>query len=119
LRASARPLTRVPFPTAIALSAISVPAKSALAPMAPAPLTCQNTRDALAPLVSTTWLPAAMARAPSTWKTKTAFALPPPSRVNVVVFDAAPAIVWRPGPTVAPASAPASGDPPVRAATSV
>ena len=61
--------------------------------MAPAPLTCQKTRDARAPLVSTTWLPAAKASAPLTWKTKTAFGSPPPSRVTVPVFDAAAEMV--------------------------
>ena len=39
--------------------------------------------------------------------------------VSVVVAAGPPAIVWSPGPTVAPASAPASGVPQVRAATSV
>src|SRR3984885_8229467 len=93
LMANARPLTTLPFPTATALSAISVPANVALAPIAPAPLTCQNTFDACASPVSTTWLPAAIAIAPPTWKTNTAFGSPPPSRVNVPVFDTAPAML--------------------------
>ncbi len=119
MRANARPFTRVWLPTATASSAMSVPAKSAFAPMAPAPLTCQNTRDAWAPPVSTTWLPAAMAMAPPTWKTKTAFGLPAPSRVTVPAFDTAPAMVCSPGAMVVPASAPSSTPPPVRPATSL
>jgi hypothetical protein len=56
----------VPLPTATAADAMSVPANSAFAPTAPAPVTCQNTRDARAPLVRMTLLPAANAIAPLT-----------------------------------------------------
>ena len=119
LRANTRPLTTVPLPTPTASSAMSVPAKVALAPMEPAPCTCQKTREAWAPPVSTTWLPAAMASAPPTWKTKTALGLPPASSVRVVVLDPAPTIVCRPGPMIAPAIAPAVTTPPVRPAISV
>jgi hypothetical protein len=39
---------------------------------------------------------APMAPAPLTWKTKTAFGLPPPSSDTVPVFDTAPAMLYSP-----------------------
>src|ERR1700736_3056128 len=96
---------------------MSVPANLEFAPTEPAPLTCQNPRDALRPLVSVTRDPAAMASAAPILKTKTAFGLPPPSRVTVPVFVTAAAAEYRPGVKVTVARSPALVVPPVRAAT--
>ncbi len=89
------------------------------APTAAAPLTCQNTCDALAPLTRSTLAPAAILSAPPTWKTKTAFGSPPPSRVSVPVFATAPAAEYKPGVSVTPARSPAIAVPALRPETSL
>ena len=119
MRANARPLTSLPAPTAIASCARIVPENIAFAPTAAAPLTCQNTLDAWAPLVSVTWAPAARLSAPPIWKTKTALGSPPPSSVSVPVSDTAPAAEYRPGGRVRPIKSPAITVPPVRATMSL
>ena len=48
---SARPTIDPPAPTVIAPAAMIVPVKDEVAPVVTAPLTCQNTLDAWAPLI--------------------------------------------------------------------
>ena len=85
-----------------------------------APLTCQNTFDACVPPVSLTCAPAPSDNAPLTWMTNTAFGFPPASSVMLTdaAKPAAPADVYSPGVSVAPANA-GSAAPPVRDWTSV
>ena len=65
---SRRPETMLLAPEAIAPLAIIVPTNVESAPIVPAPLTCQNTFCACAPLISTIWTLAPSESAPPIWK---------------------------------------------------
>src|SRR5580692_2616269 len=82
---SALPLRDAPAPTVMAPAAMTVPENDDEAPVLTAPVTCQNTFEAWAPLTNLMSLEAAVLRAALTWKMKTAFGSFSPSRVIVPV----------------------------------
>src|SRR5690606_35681398 len=91
----ARPFTVEPAPIPIAVVVIIVPTNIDVAPTEPAPLTCQNTLWARAPLMSSIEVSAPSASAPLTWKTNTASGSPSASIVNTpaaAIPDAAAAV---------------------------
>ena len=87
----APPSREAPAPSVIAPIAMMVPENEDDAPVVTAPLTCQKTLDAWAPLIRWIVVDAAVLRAALTWKMKTAFGSFWPSSVIVPVSEMAAA----------------------------
>ena len=87
----APPSRDAPAPSVIAPIAIMVPANEDDAPVVTAPLTCQKTLDAWAPLIKWIVEDAAVLRAALIWKMKTALGSFWPSSVIVPVSEIAAA----------------------------
>ena len=68
MRTRARPSSFAPVAKEIDWSAMMLPLKAEVVPMAAEVPTCQNTLAALVPPARITWLPAAAVRTEATWK---------------------------------------------------
>jgi hypothetical protein len=102
LRASSRPSMVTPVVAAIDVRARMVPTKVELVPSVAELPTCQNTLQALAPLIKATTLDEAVINVLADWKMNTALGSPWASRVTVPVNPSVPP-VYTPDTRVCPA----------------
>ena len=104
----ARPVRVEPAPRVIAPPDRIVPTKIEPAPVPAAPVACQNTWVAWAPLTSRTMLASPVSSAPLIWKMNRAFGSPAASRVRIPFSAKAVLKACTPGRIVAPPWSPAS-----------
>jgi len=80
--AKARPSNRAPVSNVMESKAMMIPAKDEFPPSVALLVTCQKTLAKVAPPIRTIEAPPSTFRADPTWKIKTAFGFPWPSRVT-------------------------------------